>query len=87
MQAEKFDYFVQSMTQGVSDNVLDLIRNPPDNDPHQSLKDWLLRIFSLNDYTHAEAIANLPLTGDMHPSTLMSRMLCLLHAGHKPCFF
>ena len=32
-------------------------------------------------------LANLPLTGKMQPSTLMSRMLGLLPAGHSPCFF
>ena len=31
----------------------------------------LLRMYALNDYTLAEAIANLPLTGNMQPSTLM----------------
>ena len=30
---------------------------------------------------------NLPLTSDMQPSTLMSRMLGLLPVGHEPCFF
>ena len=44
-------------------------------------------MFTLNDYTCAEAIANLPLTGNMQPSTLMSWMLGLLPAVYKPCFF
>ena len=81
------DYCVQSMTQEVAVQVLDLIRNPPKDDPYQSLKDRLLRMFALNDYTSAEAIANLSLTGDMQPSTLMSWMLGILPDGHKPCFF
>ena len=34
-----------------------------------------------------EAISNLPLSGDMKPSKLMSNMLALLPAGHEPCFF
>ena len=42
---------------------------------------------SLSTITLAEAIANLPLTGNMQPFTLMSRMLGLLPASHKPCFF
>ena len=44
-------------------------------------------MFALNDYARAEAIANLPMTGDMQPSNLMSRMLRLLPAGHAPSFF
>ena len=32
-------------------------------------------------------IANLPLSCNMQPSTLMSRMLGLLPARHEPCFF
>ena len=53
------------MRQEVAVKVLALIRNPPDDDPHQTLKDRLLRMFALNDYACAEAIANLPLTGHM----------------------
>ena len=44
-------------------------------------------MFALNNYACTEAIANLPLTRDMLPSTLMSRMLRRLSAGHAPCFF
>ena len=83
----KFDYCIQSMTQEVAVKVLYLIRNPPNNDPYQTLQDWLLRMFALNNYTWAEVIANLPLTGNMQPSTLMSQMLGLLPDGHKPGFF
>ena len=83
----KFEYWVQSMTQDVVVKVLNLIRNPPTNNPYRHLKDSYLRMFALNDYPRAEAIANLPLTGNMQSSTLMSRMLGLLRAGHEPCFF
>ena len=44
-------------------------------------------MFSFNDYARCEAINNLPLTGDMQQSTLMSQILSLLPACHKPCFF
>ena len=83
----KFDYCVQSFLQEIDVKVLDLTRNPPTNDPYENLKDRLHRMFSLNNYVQAEVIANLPLTGNMQPSTLMSRMLRLLPAGHAPCFF
>jgi len=44
-------------------------------------------LFALDDYQRYEAISNLPLSGDMKPSKLMSNMLALLPLGHKPCFF
>ena len=75
------------MSQEVTIKVLNLIRNPPVDDPNQHLKDRLLRMFDLNNYTRAEAIANLPLTSNLQPSTLMSRMHGILPAGHEPCFF
>ena len=65
------------MTQEVTVKVRDLIRNPNDDDPYQTFKDQLLRMFALNNYAHAEAIANLPLTSNMQPSTLMSQVWVL----------
>ena len=44
-------------------------------------------MFALNNKARAVAIANLPLTRDMQPSILMSRMLGLFPASHEPCFF
>ena len=46
-----------------------------------------MRLFTLDDYQRYEAISNLPLSGDMKPSKLMSNMLALLPLDHKPCFF
>ena len=80
----KFDYCVQSKTHEVAIKVLNLIRNSPADDPFQRLKDRLLRMYALNNYACAAVIANLPLTCDMQPSILMSRMLGLLPAGHMP---
>ena len=75
------------MIQEVAVKVPDLIRNPPDHNLYQTLKDQLLRMVALNDYARAEAIANILLIGNIQPSTLMSRMLSLFPDGHKPCFF
>ena len=74
------------MMQEVPIKVLNLIRNPPAENLYQLLKDRLLQMFALNNYRRTEAIANIPLTGNMQPSTLISRMLGLLPAGHKSCF-
>ena len=82
MSQTKFNYFVQLMTQEVAVKVLDLIKNPPEYSPYQSLKDLLLRMFALINYACAEVIAR-----DMQPSTFVSQMLVLLPDGHKLCFF
>ena len=66
---------------------LDLIKSPPSSDGYEALKSRLLRLFALDDYQMYEAISNLPLSGDMKPSKLMSNLLALLPLGHKPCFF
>ena len=83
----KFYYCVSSFNQETANQVLDLIKNPPSSDPYEALKSRLLRLFALDDYHRYEAISNLPLSGDMKPSKLMSNMLALLPLGHKPCFF
>ena len=44
-------------------------------------------MYAVNNYARIAAIHNLPITGDMQPLTLMSRMLRLFPAGQAPCFF
>ena len=43
-------------------------------------------MYVLTNYIRYEAIFSLPLSRDMLPSTLMSKMLALLTSGHKACF-
>ena len=83
----KFDHVVQSMSQNDAVKVLDLIPAPPSYDSHGHLKNRLLRMYGLTDYTRFEDISSLPFSGDMLPSALMSKMLSLLPAGHEAYFF
>jgi len=83
----KFYYCVSSFNQETANQVLDLIKSPPSSEPYEALKTRLLKLFALDDYQRYEAISNLPLSGDMKPSKLMSNMLALLPVDHKPCFF
>lgn len=83
----KFYYCVSSFNQETANQVLDLIKSPPSDEPYEALKRRLLKLFALDDFQRFEAISNLPLSGDMKPSKLMSSMLALLPVGHKPCFF
>ena len=83
----KFDYVVQVMSLSDAVKVFDLIGASPALNPYQHLKDWLLRMYALTDYACFEAISSLPLSGDMLPSALMSKMLALLPADQQVCFF
>ena len=83
----KFYYCVSSFNQETANQVLDLIKSPPTTDPYGALKNRLLKLFALDDFLRYEAISNLPLSGDMKPSKLMSNMLALFPVGHEPCFF
>ena len=78
---------LQALSQSDAVKVLDIMRAPPTSNPYQHLKDWLLRMYVLTDYARFEAISSLPLSGDMLPSALMSKMLALLPADHQACFF
>ena len=71
----KFYYWVSSFNQETANQVLDLIKSPPFSEPYEALKNGLLKLFALDDYQRYEAISNLPLSGDMKPSKLMSNML------------
>ena len=75
------------MSQTDAVKVLDLIRAPPADNPYGHLKDRLLQMYALMDYPRYETIYSLPLSGDMLPSTLMPKMLCLLPSDHQACFF
>ena len=67
----KFDHVVQSMSQTDAIKVLDLIRAPPHDDPYGHLKNRLLRMYGLTNYSRFEAISSLSCSEDMLPSALV----------------
>ena len=79
----KFDHVIASLPQNEIDNVVDIIRNPSATDPYGVLKARLLQTHSLTDYARCESIMSLPLSGDMLPSALLSKMRALLRGGYK----
>ena len=83
----KFHHVVASLPQNEIDNVVDIIRNPPAADPYGVLRSCLLQTHSLTDYARCESIMSLPLSGDMLPSALLSRMRALLPIEHQDCLF
>ena len=66
----KFDYVVHSMFQTDAVKVLDFIQALSADDPYGHLKERLLQMYALSDYTHYEAISSLPMSGDMLHSAL-----------------
>ena len=76
-----------SLPQQEIDNVVDIIRNPPAADPYGVLRSCLLQTHSLTDFAICESIMSLPLSGDMLPSALLSRMRALLPIEHQECLF
>ena len=83
----KFHHVITSLLQNEIDNVVDLIRNPSATDPYRILRAHLLQTHSLTDYARCESIMSLPLSGDMLPSALLSRMRALLPIKHQDCLF
>ena len=83
----KFHHVVASLPQNEIDNVVDIIRNPSATDPYGVLKARLLQTHSLTDYARCESIMSLPLSGDMLPSALLSKMRALLPIEHQDCLF
>jgi len=83
----KFHHVVASLPQNEIDNVVDIIRNPPLTEPYEALKFRLLQRHSLTDYARCESIMSLPMSGDMLPSALLSKMRALLPIEHQECLF
>ena len=82
----KFDYVVQALSQTEVVKVLDLVQSPPPLVPYSTLKKRLLSLHAMTEYARYEALVGLPMSGDMLPSTLMSKMLSLLPPDTKPCW-
>ena len=83
----KFHHVVASLPQKEIDNVVDIIRNPPLQNPYESLRARLFQMHSLTDYARCETIMSLPMSGDMLPSALLSRMRALFPIDHQECLF
>ena len=64
-----------------------IIRSPPAADPYGVLRSCLLQTYSLTDCARCESLMSLPLSGDMLPSALLSRMMALLPIKHQECLF
>jgi len=64
--------------------MLDVLRNPPDDNRYAALKTQLLATFGLTRRERAAKLLDLPGLGDRKPSVLLSEMRALSH-GHVSC--
>ena len=83
----KCHHVVAALTQKEIDNVVDIVKNPAAANLHGTLKACLLQMDSLTDYAHCESIIALPMSGDMLPSALLSKMQAILSIDHQKCLF
>ena len=82
----KFYWVISALSPDtVSNQFTHLIRDPGE-DPYQTIKDHLISLYSLTDYQRIETLINMPLSGDITQSILMSLMLNLYPKGVKPDF-
>ena len=82
----KFYHTVAVLPQEVASQIFDLIHTAPSRDPYKVLREWLITLYTLNDYQGFKALVSLPLYRDQKPSHLMNKMLALLLDDYKPNF-
>ena len=79
----KFYYVVAALDSSTAKRVNATICNPPATDKYSTLKKLLLQKFGLIKYERAEAIARITGLGELKPSELMDKLLCIL-GGNPP---
>ena len=80
----KYYYLVAALEQDVAGRMLDVLRNPPDDNRYAALKTQLLATFGLTRRERAAKLLDLPGLGDRKPSVFLSEMRALSH-GHVSC--
>ena len=79
----KFYYCVGALNRADAAQVVDLIKFPPEEEPHESLKERLTELCTLNPFQRCKALMALTLAVDKKPSTLMGKMCSLLPLDHR----
>ena len=78
LDTTKYGYLVAHLPENVALRVRDAINNPPDDNPYASLKERLLKVFTLTRAQRAARLLSFPQTTDERPSVVLDRMLALL---------
>jgi hypothetical protein len=82
-QQEMFDHVVNALPKESLRTVLDLITDPPEDDPYQQLKDRLCQSHQLTEFHRVEKLHQLDSLGGRKPSELLHEMAELYPTGHK----
>ena len=80
---DRYDNLVSSLTADSIRLVLDVVTNPPEDEPYTFLKDRLLGTHQLTDYQRIEQLIAVGALGDRKPSQLLAQMLELCPAGEE----
>ena len=78
LSSTKHSYLVAALPQDVALRVADALLQPDATDPYISLRDRLLKVYTLNDYERAEKLLDMPPMVGERPTVIMDRMLSLL---------
>ena len=81
----KFDLTVQKLDEATVCRLLDLLKNPPVDNPYEALKARLEQGFMKSPYQRLTDFDNLPQLGDRRPSEMLDSILAALSGiDHDP---
>ncbi len=80
-QQEMFDHVVNALPKESLRTVLDLITDPPEDNPYQQLKDRLCQSHQLTEFQGVEKLHQLDSLGGRKPSELLHEMAELCPTG------
>ena len=80
---DRYDNLVSSLTADSIRLVLDVVTNPPEDEPYTFLKERLLGSHQLTDYQRIEQLIAVGALGDRKPTQLLAQMLELCPAGEE----
>jgi hypothetical protein len=84
---DRYDNLVSALSQDSIRLVLDIVTNPPEEEPYTHLKARLLHSHELTNYQRIEQLMALDSLGDRKPTQLLAQMLELCPAGEETSSF
>ena len=79
----KLYYCVGTLNLSDTAQIVDLIEFPHEESPHESFKECLTELYTLNLFQRYQALMSLTLAAEEKPSTLMSKMCSLVPLDHR----
>ena len=80
----KYCYIVAAFDQDTAGRLLNLLRDPPEEQKYETIKAHLTKTFGLTCRVQANRFLQMADLGDRRPSALMDELLSLLD-GHQTC--